>query len=49
MATLYQNPSLTNGPDIGYKGYVEPDTSVPPKSRPVLKEISVNGIAISES
>ena len=49
MATLYQNPSLTNGPDIGYKGYVEPDTSVPPKSRPVLKEISVNGIAISET
>ncbi len=55
MATLYRNPSLkhgpahTPGPDSGYSGYIEPDTSVPPKARPVLNEISVNGVSIPEA
>jgi peptidyl-prolyl cis-trans isomerase C len=55
MATLYQNSSLKPGAasssqDGGsYNGYVEPDTTVPPKARPVLKEISVNGVSIAEA
>lgn len=36
-------------PARGYDGYVEPDTKVPPKARPVMHEISVNGIDIDES
>lgn len=55
MATLYQNPSLKRlsadpaKPETGYDGYIEPDTTIPPKSRPVLSEISVNGISIPEA
>jgi peptidyl-prolyl cis-trans isomerase C len=55
MATLYQNPSLKHGAadsagaDTGYNGYIEPDTTVPPKARPVLSEISVNSVSISEA
>lgn len=55
MATLYQNPSLRCDPahaagrDGGYSGYAEPDTTVPPKARPVLTEISVNGVSIPEA
>lgn len=52
MATLYRNPSL-NVPETaeadGYTTYREPDIRVPPKARPVMKEISVNGVAIPES
>ena len=36
------------GPQRGYDGYVEPDTKIPPKARPVLAEVSVNGVAIDE-
>jgi peptidyl-prolyl cis-trans isomerase C len=55
MATLYQNHSLKHGsadsagPEAGYNGYIEPDTTVPPKARPVLSEISVNGTPIPEA
>jgi peptidyl-prolyl cis-trans isomerase C len=52
MATLYQNRSLTK-PPAGHggadHGYVEPDTSVPAKARPVLNRISVNGVSIAET
>ncbi|QRI63092.1 peptidylprolyl isomerase [Shinella sp. PSBB067] len=37
------------GPAESYSGYREPDTHVPPKARPVLGAVSVNGIAIAES
>ncbi|WP_234186761.1 peptidylprolyl isomerase [Shinella sp. NM-101] len=37
------------GPAESYSGYLEPDTHVPPKARPVLGAVSVNGIAIAES
>ncbi len=55
MANLYQNPSLKKGQadhaghGSGYEGYVEPDTTVPPKARPILGEISVNGVSIAEA
>ncbi len=54
MATLYENLSLKRGgasptQSTGYEGYIEPDTTVPPKARPVLKEISVNGVPIAEA
>lgn len=35
--------------DRGYKGYIEPDTKIPPKAKSVLAEISVNGVAIDEA
>jgi peptidyl-prolyl cis-trans isomerase C len=55
MTTLYRNHSLESGsatnagPDGGYNGPIEPDTTVPPKARPVLAEISVNGVSIAEA
>jgi peptidyl-prolyl cis-trans isomerase C len=50
MATIYQNPSLgTAAPEGGYTTRQEPDTRVPPKAAPVMKEIAVNGVAIPES
>lgn len=53
MATIYRNSSL-NTPAAppqgnGYTTYQEPDTRVPPKAAPVIREISVNGVAIPES
>ncbi len=55
MVTLYKNPTLTNisgapeDPNGGYQGYVEPDTRIPPKAKPVLDAISVNGVTIPEA
>lgn len=55
MKTLYQNPSLSarEGGEIrlegGYNGYVKPDATVPPKAKPILSEISVNGVNIPEA
>jgi peptidyl-prolyl cis-trans isomerase C len=55
MVTLYRNPALdgrtgSKGTDqTGYQGYMEPDTRVPPKARPVLSAISVNGVPIPEA
>ncbi|MCY6380163.1 peptidylprolyl isomerase [Hoeflea prorocentri] len=51
MATIYTNPSLNPGHKAGdsYSGYKEPDTSVPPKAKPVTRELSVNGVVIEES
>ncbi|WP_193175725.1 peptidylprolyl isomerase [Oricola nitratireducens] len=53
MATIYQNPSLSSPADepqgSGYTTYQEPDTRIPPKAAPVIREISVNGIAIPEA
>ena len=55
MATVYRNPSLAGGAPVGpapdgqgYTTYKEPDTSVPPKPLPVMKAISVDGVAIPE-
>lgn len=36
-------------PQRGYDGYVAPDTKIPPKAKPILAEVSVNGVAIDES
>ncbi|WP_419913211.1 peptidylprolyl isomerase [Hoeflea sp.] len=55
MATVYRNPSIEPAavaprPDgEGYTTYREPDTSVPPKAGPVMREISVNGVVIAET
>ncbi len=53
MATIYQNPSLNPPAAVSqgesYSTYQEPDTRVPPKAAPVIREISVNGIAIPEA
>ena len=53
MATIYQNPSLSSPAASpqgeGYTTYQEPDTRIPPKAAPVIREISVNGIAIPEA
>ncbi|MCV0425677.1 MAG: peptidylprolyl isomerase [Roseibium sp.] len=54
MATIYQNPSLKEHPvqpgaqETGYTKYVEPDTTVPPKAKPVTREVSVNGVVVPE-
>lgn len=55
MATLYENPSLGKA-DAKQDGaanrdptYQELDTRIPPKARPVLDSISVNGVAIAEA
>ena len=48
MATLYQNPSLQKQGD-SYSTYQELDTSVPPRAKPVTRQISVNGVVISET
>lgn len=50
MTTVYRG----RGPgsqraDQGYTTYREPDTSVPPKARPVLDRISVNGVEIPQA
>ncbi|NML76381.1 peptidylprolyl isomerase [Rhizobium sp. S-51] len=54
MVTLFDKAS--NGPapssagmKDSYSTYQEPDTRVPPKARPVLDAVSVNGVAIAES
>lgn len=52
MTILYRNPSLDRpetAKDGGYTTYREPDTRVPPKAQPVMKEIAVNGVAIPEA
>ena len=53
MATIYQNPTLkthaASPQGEGYTTYREPDTRIPPKAAPVIREISVNGVAIPEA
>ena len=36
-------------PGRSYDGYVEPDTKIPPKAQPVMSEITVNGVPVTES
>lgn len=51
MATVYQAASARRHDTHvheRYTTYQEPDTQVPPKARPVLNEISVNGVAVPE-
>ncbi len=54
MVTLFDKasrgvaPSPTSVKD-SYSTYQEPDTRVPPKARPVLDAVTVNGVAIAES
>jgi peptidyl-prolyl cis-trans isomerase C len=55
MANIYTNPSIKEHPanpgaqTASYSGPIEPDTKVPPKAKPIMAEISVNGTAISET
>lgn len=55
MATIYENPTLGKagapheGGGNGAPTYQKPDTRIPPKARPVLDSITVNGIAIAEA
>lgn len=53
MATIYENPSLkapaASPQGKGYTTYQEPDTRIPPKAAPVIREISVNGVSIPEA
>lgn len=51
MATVYQAATARRHDTHehgGYTTYQEPDTRVPPKARPVLTEVSVNGVAVAE-
>ncbi len=55
MVTLFNGAnkgpgaSGTSGHKDSYSTYQEPDTRVPPKARPVLDAVSVNGVEIAES
>ncbi|MBW8321316.1 MAG: peptidylprolyl isomerase [Arenimonas sp.] len=55
MVTLFNNAnkgssgSEQSGHKDSYSTYQEPDTRVPPKARPVLDAVSVNGVEIDES
>jgi len=56
MTSIYQNPTLhirepgkKATPETGYEGYVEPDTTIPPKPAKVIKDVLVNGVLIPES
>lgn len=55
MVTLFNNTnkassaSEQSGHKDSYSTYQEPDTRVPPKARPVLDAVSVNGVEIDES
>ena len=55
MVTLFNNTnkassaSEPSGHKDSYSTYQEPDTRVPPKARPVLDSVSVNGVEIDES
>lgn len=54
MVTLFDKTSNGAAPSRAgvkdsYSTYQEPDTRVPPKARPVLDAVSVNGVAIAES
>lgn len=55
MVTLFNNANKGTGAPEGsghkdsYSTYQEPDTRVPPKARPVLDAVSVNGVEIAES
>ena len=42
-------PKTGAEPQRSYKGYVEPDTKIPPKAKSVIAEISVNGVVIEEA
>lgn len=37
-----------HAPTDSYSGYQEPDTSVPPKAKPLFHKVSVNGVEIPE-
>lgn len=47
MVTLYDKAK--GAANDSYSGYREPDTRVPPKARPVIDAVSVNGVPIAES
>jgi len=54
MVTLFDKASNGAAPSRAtmkdsYSTYQEPDTRVPPKARPVLDAVSVNGVEIAES
>ncbi|QUS56197.1 peptidylprolyl isomerase [Pseudovibrio brasiliensis] len=45
MANLYTNPNLSEGAQAGID---LPSTKVPPKSKPIITDVVVNGVQISE-
>ncbi|KZK77830.1 putative peptidyl-prolyl cis-trans isomerase Cbf2 precursor [Pseudovibrio sp. W64] len=45
MANLYTNPNLSEGAQADVD---LPSTKVPPKSKPIITDVSVNGVQISE-
>ena len=47
--TCSHGHSGQDDPARGYNGYIEPDTKIPPKAKLVVKEISVNGVPVSEA
>ncbi len=50
MVTLVNNLTAKNtDPATGYDKYLEPDTRIPPKSKPILDAVSVNGVPIPEA
>lgn len=54
MVTLFDKASNGAAPSRAgakdsYSTYQEPDTRVPPKARPVLDAVTVNGVALAES
>lgn len=56
MTSIYQNPTLhirepgkKATPETGYDGYVEQDTTIPPKPAKVIRDVLVNGVLIAES
>jgi peptidyl-prolyl cis-trans isomerase C len=56
MTSIYQNPTLhirepgkKAASEMGYDGYVEPDTKIPPKPAKVIKDVMVNGVLIPEA
>ncbi|MCR9135245.1 MAG: peptidylprolyl isomerase [Alphaproteobacteria bacterium] len=52
MATIYENPTLAGSEPAAEGGsltFQELDTRIPPRARPILDSISVNGVAIAEA
>lgn len=51
MTTIIDNKTTAPKGDAGegYSTYQEPDTTIPPKAKPIFSEVSVNGVEIKES
>lgn len=49
MPTVINNNDGGSSANNGYSTYKEPDTNFPPKAKPVLNEVTVNGVEIKEA